>query len=142
MPAALRSARTVMFSLPAPKSKFQCLFSPKKLFLSKFLIFNLILLDFLRKQELMLTIQSAIFIGKFVKRLLVPHNTTSFFSDGGITKFLACQSTFSARSPPIPKFNAFNDVKYICHSFKYLERPLKKKTPWPLFINGIQLPQG
>ena len=79
---------------------------------------TLILLDFSSKQEPMLTIQSAISIGEFMKRLLVPHNTTTFFSDGGITKFLARQSTFSARSPPIPKFNAFHDIKYLCHTFK------------------------
>ena len=71
----------------------------------------------------MLTIQSVISIGESVKRLLVTHNTTTFFSDRGITKFLAHQSTFSTRFLSIPKFNAFNDAKYLCHTFKYLERP-------------------
>ena len=33
------------------------------------------------------------------------------------------QSTFSAWSPPIPEFNDFNGVKYLGHSFEYLERP-------------------
>ena len=71
----------------------------------------------------MLTIQSVTSIGESVKRLLVPHNTITFFSCGGINRFLAPQSTFSARSPPIPKFTNFNGVKYHCHTFKYLERP-------------------
>ena len=81
---------------------------------------EMILLDFLRQQDPMLTIQSPISIGESVKRLLAPHNTTTFFSDGGVTKFLTCQRKFSAWSPPIPKFNAFNDVNYLCHTFKYL----------------------
>ena len=64
----------------------------------------------------MLTTQSPISKGEPVKRLLVPHNKTIFFSDGGNTGFLVCQNTFSALSPPIPKCNAFNGIKY-------LERP-------------------
>ena len=71
----------------------------------------------------MLTIQSTRSKGESIKKLLVPHNTTTFFSDGDIDRFLVCQSTFSTRSPPIPKFNAFNGVKYLCHTFKYLEGP-------------------
>ena len=57
----------------------------------------------------MLTIQSA--IGESVKKFLVPHNTTKFLSDGGIDRFMARQSPFSACSPQIPKINAFNAVK-------------------------------
>ena len=76
----------------------------------------LTLLDFPCYQEPMLTIQSAISKGESVKQLLVPHNIATFFSDGGINRFLVCQSTFSAQSPPIPKFNAFNGVKYLCHN--------------------------
>ena len=95
-----------------------------------------ILLDFPHKQEPMLTIQSAISVGKSVKRLLVPHNTTKFFSNGGINRCSICQSTFSTRSPPFLKFNAFNGVKYLCHTFKYLERPAIMKSPSnKVFIN-------
>ena len=61
----------------------------------------------------MLTIQTAISIGESVKSLLVPHNTTTFFSDEGINRFLAHQSTFFTESFPVPKFNAFNRVKHL-----------------------------
>ena len=95
----------------------------------------LILLDFSCKQEPMLTIQPADSIEESVKRLLVPHNTTTI-SDAGITRFLACQSTFSVRSPPIPKFNAFNGIKYLCHTFKYLKRPTIMESPRnKVFVN-------
>ena len=79
----------------------------------------------------MLTIQSAISNQESVKRLLVPHNTIIFFSDEGINRFLVRQSTFSTRSPPVPKFNAFNEVKYLCHTYysEYLERPAIMKSP-------------
>ena len=81
----------------------------------------------------MLTIQSAISIGESVKNLLVPHNITTFFSDGGIDRFMARQST---RSPPIPIFNAFNRVKYLCHTLKYLERPAIMESPRnKVFVN-------
>ena len=97
---------------------------------------TLILPDFSRKQEPMLTIQSAISIGESVKWLFVPHNTTTFLSDGGINRFLACQSKFSTWSPPIPKFNVFNEVKYICHTLKYLERPALMESPGnEVFVN-------
>ena len=71
----------------------------------------------------MLTIQSPISIEESVKRLLVSYNTNTFFSDRGINRFLACQGTFSVRSPPIPQIKTFSGEKYICHTFKYLERP-------------------
>ena len=97
---------------------------------------SLILLNFSLKQEPMLTIQSAISIGQSVKRLLVPHNANTFFSDRGISIFLARQSTFSARSPPIAKFNSFSGVKYLCHTFKYLKRPAIMKSPSnTVFVN-------
>ena len=67
------------------------------------------------KQEPMLAIQSAISITESVERLLVPHNSTAFFNNGGITRFLAHQRTFSAWSSPIPKFNSFSGIKYLCH---------------------------
>ena len=97
---------------------------------------TLTLLDFSYKQEPMLTIQSAISKGESVKRLLVPHNTTTFFSDGGINIFFIHQSTFSNQSPPIPKFNTFNGIKYLCHAFKYLERPAIMESPSnKVFVN-------
>ena len=71
----------------------------------------------------MLTIQLALFVRESVKRLLVPHNLTKFFSDGDIDRFMARQSRFSARSTPILEFNTFNGAKYLSHTFKYLERP-------------------
>ena len=96
----------------------------------------LTLLDFSRKQEPILTIQSAISTGESVNRLLVPHNTTTFFSDEGIQRFLVHQNTFFTRSPPIPKFNALNGVKYLCNTFKYLERPAIMESPSnKVFIN-------
>ena len=55
---------------------------------------TLILLDFSRKQEPMLTIQSVIFIIESVKRLLVLQNTTTFFSDGGVNRFLLAKAYF------------------------------------------------
>ena len=84
----------------------------------------------------MLTKQSAMSIRESVKRLLVPHNKTTAFSDEGITRFLAHQSTFPAWSLPIPKFNAFSGVKYLCHTSKYLERPAIMETSSnKLFVN-------
>ena len=87
---------------------------------------TLTLLHFSGKQEQMLTIQSAKSKGGSVKRLLVPHNTTTFFSDEGINRFLVRQSTFFTRSPPVPKFNAFNGVKY---TFKYHEKTAIMESP-------------
>ena len=84
---------------------------------------TLVLLDFSSKQEPMLTIQLALFVRESVKRLLVPYNLTKFFSDGDIDRFMARQSRFSARSTSILEFNTFNGAKYLCHTFKYLERP-------------------
>ena len=97
----------------------------------------LTLLDFSHKQEPILTIQSATSKRESVKRLLVPHNTTTFFSDGGINRFLVVrQSTFSTWSPPIPKFNAFSGVKYICHTFKYPKRPaIMESLSNKVFVN-------
>ena len=69
-------------------------------------------------------IQSPISIRESMKRLLVSHNTNIFFSNGGINRFLARQSTFSVRSLPIPKINTFNGEKYLRNTFKYLERPI------------------
>ena len=69
-----------------------------------------------------MTIQSAISTGELVKGLLVPQNTTTFFNDGGINRFLVHQSTFSTRSPPISIVNALNGVKHLFHTFKYLKR--------------------
>ena len=80
------------------------------------------LLNFSHKQEPMLTIQSAISKRVSVKRLLVPHNTTTLFSNGGFNRFLVCQSTFSTWSPLIPKFNAFNGGKISLPYFQILRK--------------------
>ena len=77
----------------------------------------------------MLIIKTAISIGESVKKLLVPHNTVTFFSDGGIYWFLAHQNIFFARAPPITKFNTFNRVKYICHTCKYLKIAAIMESP-------------
>ena len=71
---------------------------------------TLILLNFLRKQEPMLTIQS-IYVREAVKRLLVPQNITTFFTDKGINRFMTHQSIISACPPLIPEFNPFNVSK-------------------------------
>ena len=48
------------------------------------------------------------------------------------------QSTFSVQSHSIPEFNEFNVVKYLCHIFKYLERPAKLGSPSnKVFLNGF-----
>ena len=84
----------------------------------------------------MLIIQSVISIGESAKSLLVPQNTTTLFSDRGIDRFMSLQSTFSARSSPIPKFNVFNGVKYLCHDLKYLRRPAIIESPnHKMFVN-------
>ena len=53
-------------------------------------------------QEPMLTIQSARSKGESVKRLLVPHNTTTFFRDGGTDRFLVLKRP-AIREPPSNK---------------------------------------
>ena len=64
------------------------------------------------------------------------NSTTTFSSDGGVNRFLDHRSTFSTRSPPIPKFNAFNGVTYFCHTFKYLERSAIMESPSKkVFVN-------
>ena len=91
---------------------------------------------FWHKQEPMLTIQSAISVGKSIKILLDPHNIITFFSDLGIGWFMACQSTFSAQSLPIPEFNYFKQVKYLCYTFEYLQRPaVMESASNKVFVN-------
>ena len=51
--------------------------------------------------------QSAISQGVWIEILLVPHRITTFFTDDGKGKLMARHRTFSTRSPPMPKFNAF-----------------------------------
>ena len=53
---------------------------------------------------------------------MVQQNITAFFSNRGINIFMAHQSTFSTCSLTGPEFNAFNGVKHLCHTSKYLER--------------------
>ena len=51
-------------------------------------------------------------------------------------KIHVLQSTFPARSPPISQFNALSGVKYLCHTFKYLERPAILESPSnKVFVN-------
>ena len=44
--------------------------------------------------------------------LLVPHRIPRFFTDGCKGKSNALHRTFSTRSPPMPKSNAFIGAKY------------------------------
>ena len=60
---------------------------------------TLILLASSCKQEPMLAMQSATSVGESLNVLLVPHNIATFFTDGGIDRFIARQSTFSASNP-------------------------------------------
>ena len=89
---------------------------------------TLILLDISCKQEPLLTIQSAISVGESVK-VLASHNKTIFFSNESTDRLMAHKSTLSARSPPIPEFNALHGVKYLRHSFKYFETPAIMESP-------------
>ena len=56
---------------------------------------TLILLASSCKQEPMLTMQSATSVGESLNMLLVLHKIATFFTDGGIDRFIARQSTFS-----------------------------------------------
>ena len=51
--------------------------------------------------------QSAISRGVSTGILLVLHRITTFFTEDGKGKLMACHRTFSTRSSPMPKFNAF-----------------------------------
>ena len=62
-------------------------------------------------------IQSAISLGVSIEILLIPHRITTFFTDDGKGKSMVHHRTFSTRSPPMPKFNAFIWAKYSFHTF-------------------------
>ena len=57
-----------------------------------------------------------------------PQNITAFFSNLGVDSWLA-RAMNSSRSSPIPEFNHFNRVKYLWHTFEYLERPAIMESP-------------
>ena len=49
---------------------------------------------------------------------------------------MARESTLSAWFSSIPEFNAINGVKYLCHTFKYFERPAIVECPSnKVFVN-------
>ena len=75
-------------------------------------------------ESLILTVSA----GVSVEMLFVPSNITAF-SMGGINRFMAPQSTFTTWSPSMPEFNMFNGVKYLCDTFKYLEKPVIIESP-------------
>ena len=54
---------------------------------------------------------------------MVQHNIIAFFSDRGIDKFPGAYFLLGLFS------NAFNGVKYLCHTLKYFERPTIKEFP-------------
>ena len=37
---------------------------------------------------------------------------------------MAHQNTFYAQSPPVLESNAFNGLKYLCDTFKYIKKPV------------------
>ena len=90
---------------------------------------TLILLDLYSKHEPLFTIKSAISVGESVERLLVPHNTTLFFNNVGIDRFMVRQGIFCTCSPHISNFNVSIGVKYLCHAFKYLKVPAIMESP-------------
>ena len=65
---------------------------------------------------------SAILRGISVGVLLVLHQITTFFTDDSKGKLMARRRTFSTRSPPMPKFNAFIEAKYSFHTLGHLLR--------------------
>ena len=90
---------------------------------------TLIRLDFFRKVEPILIIQSALSRGESAATLFVSHRIAIFFMDDGKAKSIAHRRTFSARSPPTHKFNAFVGAKYSFHTFGYLLRPATMESP-------------
>ena len=90
---------------------------------------TLISLDFFRKIEPILIIQSAISRGVSNGILLVPHIITILFMDDGKGKLIARHRTFLIRSPLMPKVNTFIEVKYSFLTFGYLLRPATMVFP-------------
>ena len=68
----------------------------------------------------MLTIKSAISVGESLEMVLFPHNITTFSVMDVLVDVWLARAHWS---PPILEFNDFNEVKYLCHNFEYLERP-------------------
>ena len=68
----------------------------------------------------MLTIKSAISVGESLEMVLFQHNITTFSVMEVLVDLRLARAHWS---PPIPEFNDFNEVKYLCHNFEYLERP-------------------
>ena len=75
----------------------------------------LMVLDFLRKLVITSTMQSSISQGESVEILPVQHCT-----DDASGELIACQSTFSARSPPISKFTTFRETKKFSIQFDFV----------------------
>ena len=64
-----------------------------------------------------------------IEIILVPLRITTFFKDYGKGKLMARHITFSTRSPPRPKFNAFIWAKYSFLTLGYLLRPATMESP-------------
>ena len=87
------------------------------------------MLDFLWKIVSTSMMQSAIWRGESVEILLVPHWTAIFPTYNGSGKMMARQSTFSTRSPPMPKLIVISDTKYFPHTVWYLASPALMESP-------------
>ena len=59
--------------------------------------------------------QLAISRGVSFGMLLVLHRITTFSTDDGKGKLMACHRTFLMQSPSMPELNAFIGVKYSIH---------------------------
>ena len=70
------------------------------------------------KPHMMFTVLDFLW-GESVEILLVPHWTTIICTDDGSDKLMVCQSIFSTRSRPIPKFLAFSHTKYFFYTIWY-----------------------
>ena len=82
-------------------------------------------LVFFLYESLILTVSA----GVSVETLFVPSNITTFSSDGAINRFMVPQSTVSIWSPSMLEVNKFDGLKYLCHTFKYLEKPAIIESP-------------
>ena len=81
-------------------------------------------LVFFLYESLILTVSAGMSVETFV-----PSNITTFSSDGGINRFMVPQGTVSIWSPLMLEVNKFDGLKYLCHTFKYLEKPAIIESP-------------
>ena len=80
------------------------------------------------KPHMMFTVLDFLW-GESVEMLLVPRWTTIICTDDGSDKLMVCQSIFSTRSRPIPKFFAFSHTKYFFYTIWYRASPAMMDCP-------------